>query len=162
MLQLSSGGGGDELTQIWSNTYRYGYGDSTNINIEKNARFISFSSSNSTSTVFNVYIDFDGKTYTTASNNSTEILIYIPKNSTSKTFKLWNNSPKGNASTVTVKQYTLDQWCNKTRNRTAFIRIVANKQTKLRAKLRYNGQSAYQSVGNLLLVGDGKIETEIV
>lgn len=108
MLQLSGGGGGDELTQIWSKTYRYGFGDSTNINIEKNARFISFSSSNPTSAVFNVNIDFDGKTYTTASNNSAEIFIYIPKNSTLKTFKLWNNSPKGHASTVTVKQYTLD------------------------------------------------------
>ena len=108
VLQGGGGGGGDELTQIWSNTYRYGYGNSSYINIQNGARFIEFSSKDATSIVFNVYIDFDGKTYATASNNSTEILIYIPKNSTSKTFKLWNNSPKGNASTVTVKQYTLD------------------------------------------------------
>ena len=108
VLQGGGGGGGDELNQIWSNTYRYGNGDSSYINIQNGARFISFSSSNPTSSVFNVYIDFDGKTYTTASNNSTEILIYIPKNSTSKTFKLWNSASKGNASTVTVKQYTLD------------------------------------------------------
>lgn len=48
------------------------------------------------------------------------------------------------------------------RNRTAFIRVVANKKTTLRAILNYNGQTAYQSIGNLLLVGDGEIVTEIV
>lgn len=48
------------------------------------------------------------------------------------------------------------------RNKTAFIRVVANKKTTLRAILKYNGQTAYQSIGNLLLVGDGEIVTEIV